>query len=156
MKAFWLDQSQSLSSEALRDEGVYTAYLPLSDAVARDAGLARVCHDFGYKQRDEVQMNAESPDFDVMSRLFLREHAHAEDEVRYVLAGEGVFDIRSRTDRWMRVEVKSGDLLIVPQGRHHRFMLSDARHIHCLRLFKDSEGWTPIFRQSAASASEES
>jgi 1,2-dihydroxy-3-keto-5-methylthiopentene dioxygenase len=63
-----------------------------------------------------------------------------------VLEGEGVFDIRSRDDRWMRVTVEEGDLIIVPKNRHHRFFLTDRKTIRCVRLFQDQSGWVPQYR----------
>ena len=80
------------------------------------------------------------------------EHLHTDDEVRFVLAGEGIFDIRSADDRWMRVEVEAGDLLVVPANLHHRFFLTDREEIRCVRLFKDSAGWVPVYRQAAQAA----
>jgi 1,2-dihydroxy-3-keto-5-methylthiopentene dioxygenase len=67
--------------------------------------------------------------------------------VRFVLEGEGIFDIRSRDDRWMRVVVERGDLIVVPKDRHHRFMLTEHKTIRCVRLFQDKSGWTPHYRQ---------
>ena len=34
-------------------------------------------------------------------------------EIRFVLDGRGVFDIRDRDDAWVRIEVEKGDLIIV-------------------------------------------
>ena len=56
--------------------------------------------------------------------------------MRFVLEGEGIFDIRSRDDRWMRVVVEQGDLIVVPKDRHHRFMLTETKTIRCVRLFR--------------------
>ncbi|GAB4215715.1 MAG: hypothetical protein OHK0013_41520 [Sandaracinaceae bacterium] len=63
-----------------------------------------------------------------------------------MLEGAGIFDIRSRDDRWMRIEVGPGDLIVVPKGRHHRFFLTASRTIRALRLFEDQAGWVPHYR----------
>lgn len=63
-----------------------------------------------------------------------------------MLEGDGIFDIRSRDDRWMRVVVEVGDLIVVPAKRHHRFLLTDKKDIRCVRLFKDASGWVPHYR----------
>lgn len=65
-----------------------------------------------------------------------------------MLEGAGVFDIRSSDDRWMRVVVEPGDLLVVPARRYHRFELTEARTIRCVRLFQDMSGWVPHYRAS--------
>lgn|GEM_PF-6364108 len=77
---------------------------------------------------------------------FLDEHYHDDDEVRFVLEGDGVFDIRFGDDRWMRVVVEVGDLIVVPARRHRRFLLTDQKDIRCVRLFKDASGWVPHSR----------
>ena len=65
-----------------------------------------------------------------------------------MLDGEGVFDIRSSDDRWLRVKVERGDLIVVPAKRYHRFELTDAKSIRCVRLFKDQSGWVPHYREA--------
>ena len=69
-----------------------------------------------------------------------------------MLEGEGIFDIRSRDDRWMRVKVEEGDLIVVPAKRYHRFELTETKTIRCVRLFQDQSGWVPVYRQEAAPA----
>ena len=100
----------------------------------------------GYVARDEVMLSPETPNLDGLLGKFLAEHLHTDDEVRFVLSGEGIFDIRSVADRWMRVVVEPGDLLVVPAHRHHRFLLTDRKAIRCVRLFQDQAGWTPVYR----------
>ena len=74
------------------------------------------------------------------------------DEVRFVLAGEGIFDIRAADGRWMRVAVEAGDLIVVPADLYHRFFLTERQQIRCVRLFKDAAGWVPEYRVTPAPA----
>jgi 1,2-dihydroxy-3-keto-5-methylthiopentene dioxygenase len=104
----------------------------------------------GYVVMDEVGMKPDMPNFDALCKKFVGEHLHTDDEVRFVLKGSGVFDIRSGDDRWMHVEVEPGDFILVPANRYHRFYLTDEKTIHCVRLFKDASGWTPVYREPAA------
>ena len=83
---------------------------------------------------------------------FKDEHLHTDDEVRLVLEGEGIFDLRSKDDKWMRATVVAGDLLVVPANLHHRFLLTDKQHIRCVRLFKDAEGWVAHYRKMDANS----
>lgn len=146
MKASWLDdEGGAIEVEALREQGVLyqglstepDAYQPVLDELRESRG---------YVEQDVVALGPDTPDLDTICAKFVDEHYHDEDEVRFVLAGAGVFDIRSRDDRWMRVAVETGDLIVVPARRYHRFFLGDDRTIRCVRLFKDAGGWVPHYR----------
>jgi 1,2-dihydroxy-3-keto-5-methylthiopentene dioxygenase len=146
MKAHWLEQQQGeITAEELNSNGVYYTALSTDEANYQSA-LDSVKRERGYIEQDQVALAPSTPNLDAICAKFVDEHFHDDDEVRFVLDGEGIFDIRSRDDRWMRVFVQRGDLIIVPKDRHHRFMLTDAKHIHCVRLFKDSSGWVPHYR----------
>ncbi|TVU15882.1 hypothetical protein EJB05_39424, partial [Eragrostis curvula] len=58
-----------------------------------------------------------------MLKMFIPEHLHTYDELRFCLEGSGYFDIRDEDDRWVRVSVKKGALIVVPAGIYHRFTL---------------------------------
>jgi 1,2-dihydroxy-3-keto-5-methylthiopentene dioxygenase len=100
----------------------------------------------GYIEQDVVELRPDTPNLESICAKFADEHLHDDDEVRYVLEGEGIFDIRNERDRWVRVTVEQGDLIVVPAKLHHRFFLTDKKHIRCVRLFKDASGWTPHYR----------
>jgi len=153
MKAWWLDKGEAatLSQDALGDQGILARTLPL-DPAEHQPTLDALKTERGYIEQDVIELTPKTPGLDALCQKFVDEHTHDDDEVRFTLAGEGLFDIRSDDDRWMRVLVEPGDLIVVPKDRHHRFMLTDARAIRCVRLFRDTEGWVPRYRQTAAEA----
>jgi 1,2-dihydroxy-3-keto-5-methylthiopentene dioxygenase len=145
MKAHWLDRSERITAEELLAEGVYYAQLGTSEGqYQRPLDLLK--QQRGYVEQDVVALAPTTPNLEAICAKFIDEHHHDEDEVRFVLQGEGIFDIRSRDDRWMRVRVEPGDLIVVPKERHHRFLLTESRTIECVRLFQDASGWTPHYR----------
>lgn len=149
MKAHWLDQGGEISPEVLANNGVYSAAIATNPEAYRTP-LDRVKTERGYIAEDIVELRPETPNLDTICAKFIDEHFHDDDEVRFVIEGQGIFDIRSNDDQWMRVEVETGDLIIVPKNRHHRFMLTDEKTIRCVRLFKDTSGWVPHYREARA------
>ena len=75
--------------------------------------------------------------------------ADVETAVRFVVDGEGIFDVRDSSDQWVRIEVDAGDLIIIPAGTFHRFLMTDQQFIRCQRLFADHSGWNPDYRAAA-------
>ena len=145
MKAHWLERGGEISSAELNRNGVLYQLLE-TDAARYQRPLDQLKTERGYIEQDVVALSPETPNLDAICAKFVDEHYHDDDEVRFVLAGEGIFDIRTGDDRWMRVVVEPGDLIVVPKDRHHRFMLTEKKNIRCVRLFKDTSGWVPHYR----------
>ena len=83
---------------------------------------------------------------------FLAEHTHDEDEVRFILAGRGIFFLHIN-GRVASVEVGPGDMLRVPRGTTHWFSLCEDRRIRAIRWFQDTTGWTPRYTDSGVDKS---
>lgn len=151
MQLWWLEPKAEGERATLADlqrVGVLYEALPLADDAFQPA-LDRLRADRGYVTQDIVELRPDTPNLDVVCAKFKDEHLHRDDEVRFVLEGEGVFDIRGADDRWLRVQVERGDLIVVPADLYHRFTLTERRHIRCVRLFKDAAGWVPEYRAGA-------
>jgi 1,2-dihydroxy-3-keto-5-methylthiopentene dioxygenase len=105
----------------------------------------------GYTTADVIDVSPETPGLDTMLAKFDREHTHSEDEVRFILAGRGIFFLHGEVEgraKVVSVEVGPGDLLRVPQGTTHWFTLCEDRRIRAIRWFQDTTGWTPHYTGS--------
>ena len=80
----------------------------------------------GYVTADVIDVNADTPNLDVMLAKFNKEHWHDEDEVRFIIEGRGLFHINAG-DSVFVLEVGRGDLIRVPRGTHHWFDLCAER-----------------------------
>ena len=147
MNGFLLDdpQKKPLSREYLEREGVFNKTLD-TQPQAYQPTMDWLKNKNRYIEQDIVELNPSMPNLEEICNKFIDEHRHEEDEIRFVLSGEGIFDIRSGKDQWMRVKVEQGDLIVVPAGRYHRFTLTETKTIRCVRLFKDKSGWVPFYR----------
>jgi 1,2-dihydroxy-3-keto-5-methylthiopentene dioxygenase len=102
----------------------------------------------GYTTADVIDVDSSTPGLDAMLAKFKIEHWHDEDEVRYILAGRGLFHIHPQDGPVVVIEVGEGDLIRVPRGTHHWFDLCGDRRIRAIRLFQDVSGWTPHYTGS--------
>ena len=102
----------------------------------------------GYVTADVIDVDSKTPGLEEMLAKFNREHWHDEDEVRFIIAGRGLFHIRDDAGRVAAIEVEAGYLIRVPRGTKHWFNLCADRRIRAIRLFQDKSGWTPLYTNS--------
>ncbi len=147
MRAYRLDEpAHAIAPEDLARSGVLSWSVP-SEAAARAAMIDVVKREYGYIDEDFIELGPATPNLDTICAKFDKEHYHTEDEVRFVVEGEGVFDVREEGDeRWIRIEVASGDMIVIPARKYHRFSLTARKQIRCMRLFVNHDGWSPLYR----------
>jgi 1,2-dihydroxy-3-keto-5-methylthiopentene dioxygenase len=134
-----------VSDDASAEE-VLEAYAAEIDAMKRLGG---------YTTADVIDVTAETPGLETMLARFDKEHTHSEDEVRFILAGRGIFFLNMGGENGKRavsVEVHPGDMLRVPQGTTHWFTLCGERRIRAIRWFQDTTGWAPHYTASGVDA----
>lgn len=101
----------------------------------------------GYVTADVIDVNPATPNLEMMLAKFDKEHTHSEDEVRFILAGRGIFFLNLK-GKVASVEVGPGDMLRVPKGTMHWFTLCKDRRIRAIRWFQQTAGWTPEYTES--------
>jgi len=137
-----------VSLDKLASIGVLYFKIPLSD---KENGLSKISAERKYAHRDEVVVGRDKlPNYDEKLKAFFEEHLHKDEEVRYVLEGDGYFDVRDEENCWIRIHVEQGDLIVIPAGIYHRFTLTTTDFIHVIRLFKEEPSWTPFNRGEEA------
>jgi 1,2-dihydroxy-3-keto-5-methylthiopentene dioxygenase len=123
-------------------EAVLAAYAEEIDAMKQRGG---------YVTADVIDVNPATPNLEAMLARFDKEHTHDEDEVRFILAGRGIFFL-NLAGRVASVEVGPGDMLRVPRGTTHWFTLCEDRRIRAIRWFQDTAGWTPHYTGTGVDA----
>jgi 1,2-dihydroxy-3-keto-5-methylthiopentene dioxygenase len=149
MRAYLLqDPTTPINSDELAKHGVQS-WSVASEETLRTTFISAIKRERGYVDEDVVSLDDATPNIDSICAKFDKEHFHTEDEVRLVLEGEGIFDVRNDKDGWMRIEVGEGDMIVIPARTYHRFSLTGLRKIRCMRLFTNHDGWSPLYRSQA-------
>jgi len=140
---------QEVSLQRLADLGVLYWRIEC-DSWEKSAELAKIRADRGYKNHDIVNITRETlPNYDEKLKIFFSEHLHEDEEIRFILDGNGYFDIRDENDKWIRIAVEKGDMIVLPAGMYHRFTLDTKNYVKALRLFQDAPKWIALNRDPA-------
>lgn len=130
----------------------------IAPGAAPEAVIAAYRHDIdrlmqagGYQAVDVISLNADHPDKAQLRQKFLNEHTHSEDEVRFFVAGRGLFTLHI-ADKVYEVLCMQGDLIGVPDGTRHWFDMSEQPCFVAIRLFTNKEGWVANFTGSDIAA----
>lgn len=91
--------------------------------------------------RDLVVLHKAVPDLTHLRQQFSRVHTHADDEIRYILAGTGYFGIVRADGSQVLLETGPGDYLAVPAGPEHWFALGANPQLKALRIFSRESRW---------------
>jgi 1,2-dihydroxy-3-keto-5-methylthiopentene dioxygenase len=112
--------------------------------VAYRADIDRLVTENGFKSVDVVSISPEHPQREAMRAKFLDEHFHKEDEVRFFVAGSGLFSLHVE-DKVYEIRCEAGDLIGVPDGTTHWFDMGQEPSFVAIRFFTEPEGWVGHF-----------
>ena len=99
----------------------------------------------GYKTQDMICLHGDMADIDDQVELFSRSHYHDDDEVRFVVDGEGSFGFFHPDGRHMLLTMQAGEYINVPAGMEHWFRLTPLKRIKTIRYFKEAALWSAEF-----------
>jgi len=128
------EASAPIAAGASQDE-VIAAYRPQIDKLMAERGYVAV---------DVISLTRDHPQKDELRAKFLDEHRHAEDEVRFFVAGRALFSLHIE-DMVYTVLCEKNDLITVPAGTRHWFDMGEEPHFIAIRLFNNPEGWVAEF-----------
>jgi 1,2-dihydroxy-3-keto-5-methylthiopentene dioxygenase len=96
----------------------------------------------GYQSRDVIDLHPDTPGLDEMLAKFDHCHTHVDDEVRYVVAGAGIFGFVRPDHTQVELTVQTAEYINVPAGTEHWFHLTPSRRVIALRYFMGASKWT--------------
>ena len=135
--------------ESLSDIGVFYLRWPVkadSDRATADDILIhykdeidQLNRQFNFNQVDVVSLNQTGVAPEIRHK-FLKEHTHDDNEIRYFVAGSGLFYLHAK-EKVYAIGCEAGDLINVPKGMKHWFDTGEPAHFTCIRFFEKKEGW---------------
>ena len=108
------------------------------------ADIDRLVEANGFRTVDVVSIAPDNPNRGEMRRKFLDEHFHKEDEVRFFVAGSGLFTLHAG-GKVYEVLCESGDLIAVPDSMTHWFDMGPEPSFVAIRFFTEPDGWVGHF-----------
>lgn len=114
----------------------------IMDAYRSD--IDRLVAERGFRSVDVVSISPDHPQRAEMRTKFLDEHFHKEDEVRFFVAGSGLFTLHVG-DKVYELLCEAGDLVSVPDSVHHWFDMGPEPSFIAIRFFTEPDGWVGHF-----------
>jgi 1,2-dihydroxy-3-keto-5-methylthiopentene dioxygenase len=117
---------------------------PEATMAAYRTDIDRLVAERGFRTVDVVSIAPDNPNREAMRAKFLDEHFHQEDEVRFFVAGSGLFTLHV-DHKVYEVRCEAGDLIAVPDRMTHWFDMGPEPSFVAIRFFTEPEGWVGHF-----------
>ncbi|KAI0210344.1 1,2-dihydroxy-3-keto-5-methylthiopentene dioxygenase [Lamellibrachia satsuma] len=121
-------------------------YYKINVYVPDDPELEKAKQELDIRCEDTVVIKQDTPDDKEEAKKFGKEHLHGDDEIRLTLGGGAYFDVRDTQDRWVRLDMVKGDLIVLPAGIYHRLTMPYQTYAKFGRYFSNDQGWTAHWR----------
>ena len=108
------------------------------------ADIDRITAERGFTTIDVISIAPDNPKREELRGKFLDEHFHKEDEVRFFVAGSGLFTLHVE-GRVYEILCEQGDLIGVPDGTTHWFDMGPEPSFVAIRFFTEPDGWVGHF-----------
>ena len=99
----------------------------------------------GIQDADLIVLHSGIPGLQGILAKFSDPHTHADDEIRYIVDGSGIFGFVRPDGSQVGLTVEAEEFINVPAGVEHWFVLTESRRIKAVRYFTDTSGWTPAY-----------
>ncbi|WP_282298631.1 acireductone dioxygenase [Stenotrophomonas sp. PS02289] len=106
--------------------------------------IDRLVAEHGFKSVDVASIAPDNPNRAELRKKFLDEHFHKEDEVRFFVAGSGLFTLHV-DDKVYEIECVKDDLIAVPDSTTHWFDMGEEPSFVAIRFFTEPDGWVGHF-----------
>lgn len=148
-------EDQALIAERLKPIGVrfeqWQAAAPVKPGASPEdvmaayrADIDKLVAENGFNSVDVVSIAPDNPNKDAARAKFLDEHYHKEDEVRFFVAGSGLFSLHV-DGKVYELRCEAGDLVGVPDGTTHWFDMGPEPSFVAIRFFTHPDGWVGHF-----------
>jgi 1,2-dihydroxy-3-keto-5-methylthiopentene dioxygenase len=106
--------------------------------------IDRITAERGFTAIDVISIAPDNPKKEELRGKFLDEHFHKEDEVRFFVAGSGLFTLHVG-GKVYEIECVKDDLIAVPDGTTHWFDMGPEPEFVAIRFFQQPDGWIGHF-----------
>lgn len=106
--------------------------------------IDRISAERGFTTVDVVSIAPDAPHREEARKKFLDEHFHKEDEVRFFVAGSGMFTLHVG-EKVYEMLCEAGDLISVPDSTLHWFDMGAEPSFVAIRFFQQPDGWIGHF-----------
>ena len=106
--------------------------------------IDRIVYANGFRSVDVVSIAPTIENPEAVRAKFLEEHFHKEDEVRFFVAGSGLFTLHVK-DNVYEILCEAGDLISVPDRMTHWFDMGPEPSFVAIRFFTEADGWVGHF-----------